>query len=607
MAIQHTLPKRWNVWQRWKPRQSMRRSKLRSVKRQRRQGPRYRVPTSRKPTWRGTIRPPTAGFFGRSRRDRVRWERKPWPITMNMRGWQLCWIVDCCTSWRRESWREHFKHQVKTGKRLDAWRVHHSNLDAWGVHHSNLTPDQRWARVDELFTLDQNGAQVPLGPEFFKQNWRYLVYRMTSEYMVHIVKRCIEAGITEEEILAYQHGVSGVSKISHLQSEAADADIDANDELDARRSQFVRRILRYTYPEKLAYKYCALKEEENAEDILSIPIYLLVACFDRNGGKSTIWEHVAMYLSGFDIDMTETIKRIGEFFRPGGNYGKLKIPWYFRQIARLAPIQAIGDEAAARGPSGSAGAQETSGTGKKKSRTNKRPGAPPRLAASTEQEKKDQQDEPEPNRETPRAASTTGSKGKDPEPKGGGKGQGTKGKDDPDDQWNQGSRWRRSRRGYEYDQWHGRSHGNDRRYRDWGCRWPSMELYMRRRVWSWKVSSNSILYIAWSSLRANGDKDAVHSFRPIHGIRMPVPQVRRELNSMFFERQNAHSQCCHRRHISAKGGSLVKSRASLAIRASLHFKERIRWSHRLIRGECEETSSQSCAGIWLKPPCAVRC
>ena len=90
---------------------------------------------------------------------------------------------------------EHFKHLVKTGKRLDAW----------GVHHSELTPDQRWARVDELFALDQNGAQVPLGPEFFKQNWRYLDYRVTSEYMVEIVKRCIEADITEEDLLAYQH------------------------------------------------------------------------------------------------------------------------------------------------------------------------------------------------------------------------------------------------------------------------------------------------------------------------------------------------------------------------------------------------------------------
>ena len=131
--------------------------------------------------------------------------------------------------------------------------------------------------------------------------------------------------------------------MTQLRSGATDADIDANDELDVRRSQFVRRILRYTYPEKMAYKYCALEEGESPEDILSIPIYLLVACFDRNGGKSTIWEHVTLYLSGFDVDMTETIRRIGEFFRPGGNYEKSRIPWYFRQIARLAPIQAIGD------------------------------------------------------------------------------------------------------------------------------------------------------------------------------------------------------------------------------------------------------------------------
>ena len=67
------------------------------------------------------------------------------------------------------------------------------------------------------------------------------------------------------------------------------------------------------------------------------------------------------------------------------------------------------DEAGTRGPSGSAGTREASGTGKKKSKTNKRPSTPPRPAASKEQEKEEQQEEPEGEGEASRAASTTGS------------------------------------------------------------------------------------------------------------------------------------------------------------------------------------------------------
>ena len=181
---------------------------------------------------------------------------------------------------------EHYARQVRASRRMDTW----------GTYHADLTPEQRWERVEELFPLNEDGSQVPLKREFFAKGNRYLDYLMMSDVIVKMVRCCIEGGISHEELISLQYAAAGVTKILPGQ-EATDTTVEAMGELDERRSMFNRRILRYTFPDKIAYKYNALTEDGNA-DILSIPATHVVAAFERAGSKITIWEHVAMYLSG---------------------------------------------------------------------------------------------------------------------------------------------------------------------------------------------------------------------------------------------------------------------------------------------------------------------
>ena len=138
-------------------------------------------------------------------------------------------------------------------------------MDTWGTVHANLTSEQRWEKVDELFRLNEDGSLVQMGRELFAKEERYLDYLFLSEVIFKMVKCCIEGGISYEEVMSLQHTTAGVTKILPGQ-DAPVTTVEAMDILDERRSMFVRRILRYTFPDKAAYKYNALTADDKENE-----------------------------------------------------------------------------------------------------------------------------------------------------------------------------------------------------------------------------------------------------------------------------------------------------------------------------------------------------
>ena len=151
--------------------------------------------------------------------------------------------------------------------------------------------------------------------------------------------------VTTEEIESYGK-TSGIAKIntSHKWGEQlSDASIEMQDEFDMRRSSFVRRLLRYTFPEHMAYKYDALKDGEDPSKILSIPATWVVAANSTgNPSKIHTWDHAAVYLSGHEF-LPDTLEKLRKFSKHGEEQGR-RIPWFSSHLATSASILSLGSQ-----------------------------------------------------------------------------------------------------------------------------------------------------------------------------------------------------------------------------------------------------------------------
>ena len=227
---------------------------------------------------------------------------------------------------------EHFKKMVKLGHRLDTWGRYHLK---------NVSADERWERVNELFPLQKDGTPVPLEESFFEKKNRYYDYLLHSQVVMPLLRRCIEGMITDEEILSFGRE-SGIVKIGAVSNDApTDAEVEAQDQYDSRRSSFMRRLLRYTFPEAVAYKYEKLTDGEDPTKILSIPTHWVVASNTLGGsGKGHVWDHVAVFLSGHPL-LEDTREKIQRFSREG-EMEKRRIPWFVRHLAENADILSLG-------------------------------------------------------------------------------------------------------------------------------------------------------------------------------------------------------------------------------------------------------------------------
>ena len=213
--------------------------------------------------------------------------------------------------------QEHFKKMVKMGRRMDTW----------GNFHRNITEDERWNNVEDYFPLNEDGTPVPLAEDFFEKRYRYLDYLLYSKVPIPIAKRRIEGMVTNEEIESYGK-TSGIAKINVTHKwgdKPSDASIELQDDFDLKRSSFIRRLLRYTFPEHVAYKYDALKDGEDPSKILSIPATWVVAANSTgNPGKIHTWDHAAVYLSGHEF-LPDTLEKLRKFSQHGEEQGR-RIP-----------------------------------------------------------------------------------------------------------------------------------------------------------------------------------------------------------------------------------------------------------------------------------------
>ena len=121
--------------------------------------------------------------------------------------------------------------------------------------------------------------------------------------------------VTNDEIESYGK-TSGIAKINvtHTRGDKpSDASIELQDDFDLKRSSFIRRLLRYTFPEHVAYRYDALKDGEDPSKILSIPATWVVAA-NATGTTSKIhtWDHAAVYLSGHEL-LPDTLEKLRKF------------------------------------------------------------------------------------------------------------------------------------------------------------------------------------------------------------------------------------------------------------------------------------------------------
>ena len=234
---------------------------------------------------------------------------------------------------RTTSPEEHFKKMVKMGRRMDTW----------GRFHSTVPEEERWKNVEDYFPLNEDGTPVPLAEDFFEKRYRYLDYLLSSKILIPIAKRCIEGMVTNEEIESYGK-TSGIAKINvtHTKSDKpSDASIELQDDFDLKRSSFIRRLLRYTFPEHVAYKYDALKDGEDPSKILSIPATWVVAA-NSTGSVSKIhtWDHAAVYLSGHEL-LPDTLEKLRKFSKHGEEQGQ-RIPWFISHLASSPSILSLG-------------------------------------------------------------------------------------------------------------------------------------------------------------------------------------------------------------------------------------------------------------------------
>ena len=258
---------------------------------------------------------------------------------------------------------EHYMKMVKTGRRLDTW----------GYFHRNIPEEERWRDVEKYFPLREDGTPVPLTEEYFDKRYRYLDYLMFSKFLFPIAKRCIEGMITIQEIESYGKG-SGIEKITvrhRWGGQPSDSSIEQQDNFDLKRSTFVRRLLRYTFPEHVGYKFDKLKEGEDPSKILSIPAtWVIAANAIGNIGKIHTWDHAAIYLSGHEL-LPDTLEKLRNFSLYGEEQGR-RIPWFISHLATSASILSLGDN-----PPPASSTDDGRGTGSGRRASSRNPPTPP--------------------------------------------------------------------------------------------------------------------------------------------------------------------------------------------------------------------------------------
>ena len=258
---------------------------------------------------------------------------------------------------------EHYMKMVKTGRRMDTW----------GYFHRNIPEEERWRDVEKYFPLREDGTPVPLTEEYFDKRYRYLDYLMFSKFLFPIAKRCIEGMVTIQEIESYGKG-SGIEKITvrhRWGGQPSDSSIEQQDNFDLKRSTFVRRLLRYTFPEHVGYKYDKLKEGEDPSKILSIPATWVVAANAiGNIGKIHTWDHAAIYLSGHEL-LPDTLEKLRNFSLYGEEQGR-RIPWFISHLATSASILSLGDN-----PPPASSTDDGRGTGSGRRASSRNPPTPP--------------------------------------------------------------------------------------------------------------------------------------------------------------------------------------------------------------------------------------
>ena len=264
---------------------------------------------------------------------------------------------------------------VKTGRRMDTW----------GFFHRNVSEEDKWKNVEKYFPLNEDGTPVPLTEDYFDKRYRYLDYLLYSKFLLPIAKRCIEGMITIEEIESYGKA-SGIAKITvrHRWGEQpSDASIEQQDNFDMKRSSFIRRLLRYTFPEHVAYKFDTLKDGEDPSKILSIPATWVVAANAiGNIGKIHTWDHAAVYLSGHEL-LPDTLEKLRNFSLHGEEQGR-RIPWFISHLATSASILSLGNQ-----PHQAGDTETRKEAGSKKRASSRNPPTPPtpRREASAAQDR----------------------------------------------------------------------------------------------------------------------------------------------------------------------------------------------------------------------------
>ena len=267
---------------------------------------------------------------------------------------------------------EYFQKLVKLGHRMDTW----------GRYHLDVSAEERWEKVEKYFPLTEDGTPVPMTEkDFGDKRFRYLDYVLFSTIIIPIAKRCIEGTITMDEFEAFgkKSDISKFGSQAQSKGETSEAVGRDQEDLEHKRSNFVRRLLRHAFPEVVAYKYNKLREDEDSMKILSIPANWVVSSRAVSGtGKSHIWDHIAVYFSGHDL-LPDTRKKIGEFSQESDKSGR-KVPWYFTHLLRNVNIMSLGSQ-----PSSSQPAEEEKKDSSKKRTSSRTPSAPPASKRETQE------------------------------------------------------------------------------------------------------------------------------------------------------------------------------------------------------------------------------
>ena len=177
--------------------------------------------------------------------------------------------------------------------------------------------------------------------------------------------------ITTEEIESYGKAIAKITVRHRWAEQPSDASIEQQDNFDMKRSSFNRRLLRYTFPEHVAYKFEAVKDGEDPSKILSIPATWVVAANAiGNISKIHTWDHAAVYLSGHEL-LPDTLEKLRSFSLHGEEQGR-RIPWFISHLATNASILSLGNQ-----PHQAGDTETKKEAGSKKRASSRNPPTPP--------------------------------------------------------------------------------------------------------------------------------------------------------------------------------------------------------------------------------------